>query len=161
MTLLAQVYGLDVTSILIRALHVAAAAAIGAAAFQYFAVLPTLRSLDGPERLSLREKLVDRWRPFVFAAIGILLLTGVLNYVLYKIPEYHTHPQRGLYHGLIGSKILLALGVFHLATVMALPGSRGAKWRDKAGRWLPMMLLLMGLILLVGAVLRNFRVVVQ
>ena len=129
--------------------------------FQYFAVMPALRSLEGAERRALRESLVDRWRPFVFAAVGILLLTGLLNYVLYKIPEFRTHPQRGLYHGLLGVKILLALGVFHFATVLALPGERGAKWRDKAGRWLPLMLTLMGLIIIIGAVLRNFKTVVQ
>lgn len=151
-------YNLDVTFVIIRALHVAAAAAaIGAAAFQLFALLPALKTLEPAQRLALREQIVDRWRPLVFSVIGVLLLTGLLTYVLYRIPEWHGKPGAGLYHGLLGAKILLALAVFHFATVLALPGERGAKWRANAGRWLRVMLVLMGLIVVIGAVLRNMR----
>lgn len=158
MPLLAQVFDLDVTFVVIRALHIGAAAvAIGAAVFQFWSLLPVLRSLEPEPRLALRERLVDRWRPVAFTLVGVLLLTGMLNYILYKIPEYRGNPRAGLYHGLLGIKILLALGVFHFATVLALPGARGAKWRDKAGRWLPLMLTFMAAIVVLGAVLRGFQ----
>lgn len=148
-----------VFAIILRTLHIAAAiAAGGAALFQLVALHPVFsRQLDAEQRRGLREAIVARWRPIVWTCIGLLLLTGVLNYIYFKVPEYRGDPRRGLYHGLMGVKILAALAVFHAATVLTLPGPRGEKYRARAPLWLGIVVAMIGLIVVIGAVLRNFE----
>lgn len=147
-----------VFAIILRILHIAAViAAGGAALFQLLAVHPVfMGQLEAERRRSLREAIAQRWRPVVWTCVALLLLTGVLNYVYFKVPQYHDHPRRGLYHGLMGVKILAALVVFHAATVLALPGPRGEKYRGRAPLWLGVLVSMIGLIVVIGAILRNF-----
>src|SRR4029453_18245806 len=97
-------------------LHVGAAIlAAGGAFFQLFALHPTLSQLPPESRKPIREAIVSRWRPIVLASIVVLLITGLINFVAFKIPAYKLHPHKGLYHGLLGVKIIAALIAFHAA----------------------------------------------
>lgn len=143
--------------VLLRILHIAAGAtAIGGVVFQAVALHPALKSLDEGPRAALRAGVVARWRGVVLAAIAVLLVSGLLTYMLYRIPEYRAHSMKGLYHGLLGLKILLGLLVFHPAALLVLPGGPGDRARAKAGLWLNVMLVELALIVILGAVLRNF-----
>lgn len=147
----------DIGAITIRILHITMAiAAAGGVFFQLIALHPALQPLDGAQRRAIRESIVSRWRIVVFSAIAILLVTGLVNFLMYKIPELRTHPMKGLYHGLFGLKFLLALLSFHGATVLVLPGAKGERYRDNAGFWLKYMSVLFVLIIVIAAVLRNF-----
>ncbi len=148
----------ELLNVSLRILHIfAAATAIGAIVFQRFAVLPALAPCDELQRAELRTRMADRWRPLIYTMMAILLVTGLVNYVVFKIPEYKFHPGKGFYHGLFGVKFLAALGVFHFATVLTLPGARGDRWRARSRLWLQFMLALVVLIVVIGAVLRNFQ----
>lgn len=147
----------DPGAITIRVLHILTAIlAAGGVFFQLIALHPTLKSLDAEQRRPIREAIVARWRGVVFMSIFVLLVTGLLNFLLYKIPEMKPHPMKGLYHGLFGAKLLLALMVFHGASVMVLPGAKGERYRDRADFWLKYMAVLLVFIVVLGAVLRNF-----
>lgn len=147
----------DGGAIAIRILHILPAVlAAGGIFYQLIALHPSLQTLEPAVRRPLREAIVARWRNVVFASILVLLVTGLLNFVLYKIPEYKPHPDKGLYHALFGVKLLLALMAFHGASVLVLPGAKGEKYRDNASFWLPYLAALMVGIIIIGAVLRNF-----
>src|SRR5262245_3799351 len=147
----------DFGAVALRILHIGAAIlAAGAAFFQWRALHPTLAALAPEQRRPIREAVVARWRPVVFACIAILLVTGLINFVAYKIPAYKTHPLKGMYHGLLGVKILAALLSFHCATVLALPGAKGEKYRDRAGFWLTALVVSLAVVIVIAAVLNNF-----
>ena len=55
-----------------------------------------------------------RWKKFVHGGIALLILSGAFNY--YRAMPLHKGD--GLYHGLIGTKIILALVVFFLASAL-------------------------------------------
>ena len=143
-------------AVLVRAVHIAAAAMmIGAAAFQLFALRPALHAVEEAKRAELGAALIGRWRRFVLAAIAILFVTGMANF-LFKLPAYRGHPSVGIYHGLFAVKFLAALAVFHAATVLVMPGPRFDRYRARAGFWLTYLLVLFALIILLGGVLNGF-----
>jgi uncharacterized membrane protein len=147
----------DYLQVALRVLHILAAiAAGGAVLFQWWAVAPTLRTLDDATRQRLGTALADRWRGVVFAAMGVLLVTGLVNFMVYQVPAYREHPQKMVYHGLFGLKVLAALAYFHAATVLVIPGPKGAAYRAKADGWLAYLTLLLLVIVAVAAVLRYF-----
>lgn len=140
-------------------LHVfAVVLAAGGAFFQLIALHPTLARLEPDVRRSIREAVVARWRIVVLVSILVLLVTGFANYLLFKVPEYRGHPHKGLYHGLIGVKILAAFVAFHAATVLVLPGTKGERYRDQAGFWLTLLAVTMVVVIAIGAFLNRFRV---
>lgn len=143
------------TELLLRILHIAAAvAAAGGAFFQYAAIRPVLADLEAAQTAELRRRIAERWRPIVIASVAILLLTGLLNFLLFRVPQYRGQPLAGLYHALFGLKLLAALLVFHPAVVLVLAGPKGDAYRARAGFWLSYMLVLLGLIIVLGAIMR-------
>lgn len=148
---------MDALAVVIRVLHIGAGViAAGAAFFQWYALHPALSKLSPEQRSAVRDPLLRRWFPLILTVIALLLLSGLLNFVAFKIPEYKEHPHKGVYHGLFGLKFLLALASFHFATVLALPGARGDRWRDKAHVWLAVQIALLSGVIVIGAVLRYF-----
>lgn len=142
-----------VFAVVLRVLHIGAVVvAAGAAFFQLVALRPVLRGLPDEQHARIREQIVARWRPVVLACIALLLLSGLLTLMMFKIAE---HKGQGLYHAIVGIKVLAALAVFHAATVLVLPGPKGDKARARAGFWLKYLAALFGLIIVLGAVLRN------
>jgi uncharacterized membrane protein len=150
---------IDIPATFLRVLHIGAAiVAAGGAFFQFVALHPTLATLPAEQRRPIREAVVDRWRGVVFAAIGLLLITGLVNFVVYKIPEYKPLPTnvKMVYHSLFGLKFLAALAAFHAATVLVLPGPKGERYRDNAGFWLKYLAVVLTLVVILGAAMRNF-----
>ncbi len=154
--LAASAPSLDVSGVVLRVLHTGSAAlAAGGVVFQMAALHPTLGGLAPETRLPIRESVVARWRLIVFSVISILLVTGLINFVVYKMPEFQGASNAGLYHGLFGLKFLAALLAFHGATVLALPGKKGEAYREGAGFWLKYLAVLFAIIFVLGAVLRG------
>ncbi len=146
-------------AVLVRLLHIAFAVILaGGAVYQLFVVQPLLETLDGEQRREMREKLAARWRPIVIAALFILLLSGLINFLMFKVSQFGGHPSVAFYHGLIGLKIVLALGVLHIMTMLALPGEKfDKKYRERAGFWLSLAVGLFVVIIILGAVANNFE----
>lgn len=149
---------IDTLAVVLRVLHVlAAVAAAGGAMFQLVALHPALAGMDDAARRALRAQIVRRWGVVVVLAIIVLLLTGLVNFVAYAIPEMKNSPAKMLYHGIFGLKFVAALAAFHSAAVLVLPGPRGERHRDKAGFWLKLMVSMFVVIIVCGAILRDLR----
>jgi hypothetical protein len=56
------------------------------------------------------------------------------------------HKGDGLYHALVGTKILLALGVFFIASVLVGRSAAFESWRADRAKWLKVMVLLAAII---------------
>jgi hypothetical protein len=158
MLLLAAPTPMDWLQVGIRFFHILAAIAGGGAVlFQWFALHPALRTTSPDLRPVVAAAIADRWRAIAYTVIVLLLATGLINFMVFQIPAYQSHPQKGVYHALFGIKVLAALMFFHGATVLSLPGEKGAQYRTKAGGWLTWLTLLLVVIVAAGAVLRNFN----
>lgn len=139
-----------------RWIHLAAAfAAVGGVAYARIALLPSAAEvLDDDAHAKLREAIRRRWSRVVHVCIGLLLLTGGLNFVLLAIlPKVEPMP----YHAIFGIKFFAALAIFFLASALAGKAPGFAKMREKSGQWMVAILLLGGLIVLLSGVLNQVR----
>ncbi|WP_199756807.1 hypothetical protein [Tautonia sociabilis] len=128
---------LDVLS---RWVHVGTAIVIlGGSVFLRFVLIPAAEGLPEDEHQALRDRLLARWRRFVFAGIALFLLSGLYNYLAVSLPR---HRGDGLYHGLMGLKILLALAVFFLASALAGRSKAFEGIRRANRNWLSVTLVL-------------------
>jgi len=107
---------------------------IGGSAFVWLVLQPVLKD----ESSDLHDRIRNRWKKFVHPGVLIFLVSGIYNLVQ-AIPN---HKGDALYHLLIGTKFLLALVVFALASILVgnKPGTQ--KIRDNARKWLGITLLL-------------------
>ena len=127
---------IDVVS---RFIHVAAAIVmVGGTVFMRFILMPAAAELPQAEHDQLRQRLLARWKRVVHAGIGLLLLSGGYNF-LRAIPN---HKGDGLYHGLVGTKILLALVVFFIASALVGRSATFEKMRQNRAKWMGLIVLL-------------------
>jgi hypothetical protein len=146
---------MDWLQVAIRILHIGSAMLVGGAlAFQLLALQPALAALGDGERGVVRQRVAGRWWPVALLAIGLLLATGLTNYLLFRVPVYRGQAFAPLYHGLFGAKFLLALALFHVALVLTGPGPRFERYRRRAGCWLTYGTLLLAGIVVLSAFLR-------
>ncbi len=107
---------------------------IGGSAFMWLVLQPVLKE----ESSDLHDRIRNRWKKFVHPGVVIFLVSGLYNYIR-AVP---VHKGDGLYHALVGTKMLLALVVFALASILVgnKPGTQAI--RDDARKWLGITLLL-------------------
>ena len=126
-------------SVLLRWMHIGAAVVlIGGLTTLRFVVTPVLAG-----RTQELEAIRLRWKKFVHAGIGLFILSGGINYWT-AMPS---HKGDGLYHALIGTKILLALVAFFFASALVGRSSGTQKFRNQAAKWSGVVLLLGALII--------------
>ncbi len=140
-----------ILQIVMRYLHVVSAIiAVGGLAFVSLALLPSLRLFDESFRGSLMQALHQRFQRVVWLCVGGLVLSGTFNWMALA-GQYKSMGPLG--NALIGTKVLLAVILF--AVIWAHGAGFG---RDKSPRfWLMMKLHLAAVIILLGSVLRYFR----
>jgi uncharacterized membrane protein len=107
----------DALTALARWLHLSSVATlIGGILYARFVMNPAGSTLAPDVRAGLDNQAARRFRPMVFAAITLLVLSGTYNF-LYK------NPRTALYHALFGVKILLVLHVFAVAILASSPNN--------------------------------------
>lgn len=132
----------DVINVLSRWIHVGTAIVLlGGLAFQRFVLLPSAAELPDAEHDKLRTAVLGRWKKFVHAGIGLLLLTGFYNYLAAPTPANPPVSWK-LYHPLVGTKILVALVLFAMGSGMVGRSNAFAGLRANPRRTLTIMLLL-------------------
>jgi uncharacterized membrane protein len=105
----------DVLLVLMRWIHIASMATlIGGLLFGRLVMAPAIATLAADARESLASAAATRFRPFVFAAIGGLVVSGTFNLLT-------TTGHRPIYHMLLGVKLLLALHVFAVSILIVQP----------------------------------------
>lgn len=126
--------------VLSRWIHVGTAIVlVGGTTFFRFVVMPAL----GDDSAELVERIRQGWKKFVHGGIALFLLSGIYNFII-MLPK---HKGDGLYHGLVGTKILLALVVFFIASALVGRSAGTQKFRDGAKKWTGIMLLLSAVII--------------
>ena len=146
----------DYLSILLRWMHVFAAIALfGGSIFQRVALLPAGKELAADQRQRLSDEVRRRWSRVVMLSILFLLVSGFVNFVLtINLFKDAGLKAPSLYHVLWGTKVILALVVFFFASALAGRGAATQKFRDNAGKWLTVNLVLATLIVAISGVLR-------
>ncbi len=89
------------------------------------------------------ENIRQRWKKFVHGGIALFLISGGLNYWL----AFATHKGDGLYHGLLGTKIILALITFFIASALVGRSAGTQKFRDQSAKWKTVVLVLAAVII--------------
>ena len=155
---------LDYLNLVLRLLHLFAAfTAVGGAIFIRFALLPGLSELEPAAREELHAKVRPRWAKIVGIAIGILLISGLANYILF-IRTFKTWDDAwkdvyaSMYHMLFGIKFVLALGMFFLASALAGKAAGLQKIRDNARFWINVNLILALALVVVSGVMRQSHI---
>lgn len=146
---------IDILNVASRWVHIATAIVIlGGAVFLRFVLLPAAEGLPSTEHDSLREQVMRRWRKFVMVGIALFLLSGFYNYLVVAIPK---HRGDKAYHALMGIKIVIAFGVFFLASVLVGRSARFEPFRRERKKWLLLLILLAFVVVLISSFLRVTR----
>lgn len=131
--------GLDWLDVVSRIFHVLTAITlVGGSMYAAMVVGPVLRANSAEVADQWQAALTAGWKKWVHGGIALFLLTGFYNY----IRTMPLHKGDGLYHALIGTKILLALAVMVIAS--GLVGRSGAFqfMRDGRRTWQGILLFL-------------------
>jgi len=130
-----------------RWVHVGTAIVLlGGSVFQRFILMPPLRGLPEAEQQHLRDRVMMRWKKYVLWGMMFLLVTGFYNYLR------TSHPPR--YHMWMGIKILVAFGVFFLASALTGRSAGLAGIRANAGKWLGILIALAAVVVGIAGYLK-------
>ena len=140
---------LDIVS---RVVHVATAIVVlGGSIFTRFVLMPAATQLPEEEQQALRGRIMDTWRVVVMIGIVLFLASGFYNYLVVSLPE---HRGDTLYNALMGIKILLAFGIFFLASALTGRAAAFERIRQNAKLWLGITILLGVLVVVIAGYLK-------
>ena len=108
-------------------------------------------ALDEAGHKALKEAVVKRWKRWVMMSIGLLLVSGLYNYL---VVTQQLHKGQALYHALFGVKFLLALAFFFLGSVLTGRAKAFDRLRERAPLWQGVMLTLALLIILIAGLMK-------
>lgn len=129
-------FAIDVVS---RILHVATAIVlVGGSVFMLLVLLPAAKAISDEAHQQLAAAVTGRWKRFIHLGILVFLVTGFYNY-FQAIPS---HKGDGLYHALIGTKMLLAFGIFFIASALVGRSKAFEPMRHSKSKWLTIVAIL-------------------
>lgn len=143
--------------LLLRWLHILSAITLaGGVLFWRFAWLDAAGSLSEATRVEVAAAVRSRWSKLVMATSGILLVTGLANFMLIvQRFEFDKSAFPGdKYHMLFGIKFLLSLAVFMLSALLAGRTGTAEKLRRNERLWLNLNVLLAIAVVCLGGFLR-------
>ena len=141
-----------IVNVISRFLHIGTAIVLlGGSIYVRYVLMPAAAELPDAEHQALRGRLKARWKKVVMAGITLLLITGFFNYLQVTAPA---HKGQGIYHMLMGIKILIALAVFFLASVLTGRSPKFEPMRQQPARWLTLLILLAAIVVGLGSVLK-------
>ncbi|MGB7347898.1 MAG: hypothetical protein WBD20_26975 [Pirellulaceae bacterium] len=131
---------IDVVS---RIVHVLTAITlVGGSVFMLFVLMPSAKGLADDVHNQLATAISGRWKRFVHGGVLLFVVSGLYNYMR-AIPN---HKGDSLYHALIGTKMLLALGIFFLAAALVGRSEKLAGIRKNRAKWLKVLVLLAAIV---------------
>lgn len=123
---------MEAIDILSRWTHIGTAVVIvGGSVFLRFVLLPAASKLPEEQHLALRAAIIARWKMFVHIGILLFLVSGFYNY-FQAMPKHKGQP---IYHALIGTKMLLAFGLFFLSSLLVGRSVLAEKMRTRMAYW--------------------------
>jgi uncharacterized membrane protein len=122
-----------------RIVHVGTAITlVGGSVFMLLVLMPAAKLLSDESHNQLAAAVSARWKRFVHIGVLLFLVSGFYNY-WQAIP---LHRGDGLYHALVGTKIILALGLFFLAAALVGRSEKLEPIRRNRAKWLSILVLL-------------------
>jgi uncharacterized membrane protein len=92
-----------------RVVHIGTAIVlVGGSVFTLMVLMPAAKRLPDEPHRQLADAITGRWRRFVHIGVVLFIASGGYNY----FRALANHQGDGLYHALLGSKMILAVGVF-------------------------------------------------
>ncbi|MDA8743229.1 hypothetical protein N9N28_01235 [Rubripirellula amarantea] len=137
-------FWIDVIS---RVVHVGTAITlVGGSVFTLLVLMPAAKQISDAEHQTLATALMGRWKRFVHGGVLLFLVSGFYNYFR-AIPN---HKGDGLYHALVGTKMLMAFVVFFLAAAMVGRSEKLAFIRNSRPKYLTMLVVLATAIVMIS-----------
>ncbi len=131
---------MDVLSIVSRWTHVGTAIVlVGGTCFLRFVLTPAAAQLPEAEHAKLKELVLKKWKKFVHIGIALFTVSGLYNFGM-QIPRHRG--EGGMYHALIGIKILLAVAIFFFASALVGRSKSFEGMRSNAKFWQLVVILL-------------------
>jgi uncharacterized membrane protein len=121
---------------------IAAMILVGGTIFMRFALVPSVGVISDDERKALHQQVRSRWSKLVMASIAFLLISGLVNYVIFRSTTYGEGWQQwrvycnGLYQAAFGVKSLLAMAIFFIASAVSGRSESMKQFRQNAKLWL-------------------------
>lgn len=129
---------MEIIDVLSRIVHVGTAITlVGGSVFTAFVLMPAAKELEDDAHQALATSVKSRWKRFVHPGILFFLISGIYNYYR-AIPS---HRGDSLYHALVGTKILLALGVFFIAAALVGRSEKLEPIRRSRTTWIKVLVL--------------------
>jgi putative copper export protein len=141
-------------NVIVRWLHISSAVVgIGSIVFVRMVLIPAAEAAGAEGELA--AEVMGRFKRILHGAVGLLLLTGVYNlYVV--IPKVHAWVSyKVTYHAVLGTKILLALILFSIVTLLFTGPPSLPRFHSRRSRWLIVNIILAAVILFLSAILRR------
>ena len=125
--------------VIFRFVHVATAITlVGGSVFMLMVLTPAAKQISDEEHQKLATEIGRSWKRFVHIGVVLFLLSGFYNFS--RIAPMHKGDA--LYHALVGIKILLALGVFFIASVLVGRSPAFEGMRQNRPKWLKIIVIL-------------------
>lgn len=112
-----------------------------------FVLAPAAAQLSDSEHQKLRELVMKSWKKFVHVGIVLFLASGFYNYVVVQAPN---HKGDKLYHPLMGIKILLALGMFFIASALVGRSKTFEGMRRNSKLWQSVLVILAAVVVAIS-----------
>jgi hypothetical protein len=94
------------------------------------------------------------WKKVAHAAMGLLLLTGIFNFIVLALPD-QVEPMP--YHAYFGLKVMAALGIFVMLSLLVGRSEAFTALRARPKRWLTIVIVLGGVVVLLGTLMMRSR----
>lgn len=137
-----------------RIVHIGTAIVlVGGTVFMRLLVMPAATEvLDQPTHDKLRARVMSVWKRFVHGGIALFLISGGINY--YRVIASGAAKADKLYHPLVGTKILLALAIFFIASALVGKSAAFDSMRKNAKKWLTVNIILATIVVALSGFVR-------
>lgn len=140
-----------VLAVLSRIVHVITAIVlVGGSIFTLLVLLPAGRQIDEGSNAQLLTAVIGRWKRYVHLGIVLFLISGIYNYTL----AIELHRGDGPYHAMMGTKMLLAVFVFFIASALVGRTGKLEGMRRQRGKWLTVLVLIALVIVAISGFLK-------
>jgi len=106
---------------------------VGGTIYMVVALHPSMQETDFDAKADLKKAIRGRWSKVVMICAGLLLISGIASLGIQA--SRYDFPQ-GYYHPVAGLKILLALVILYIASLLVGRSENAEKFREKEGFWL-------------------------
>ena len=142
---------MEVIDIVSRIVHVSTAIVlVGGVVFSLLVLMPAANSLGEEPRAELMRGVLARWKKFVHGGILLFLISGFYNYA----QAMKLHKGDGLYHGLVGTKMILAFVIFFIAAALVGRSPALEKIRQNRVFWTRVLVILAVVIVAISGIVK-------